>query len=63
MKGADEMGREGMHEKRREVKGQDGAGWEGREIEGKFRIRRGTDITPHLDNITQILDIALLCIN
>lgn len=27
------------------------------------KLKESSGITPHLDNITQILDIALLCIN
>lgn len=53
------MGMEGMDEKRWEVKGQDEMvqDGKGRELKGS------SGITHHLDNKTQILDIALFCIN
>ena len=34
-----------------------GRDWKGKELKGS------SGITPHLDNITQVLDIALFCIN
>ena len=59
IEGTNEMGMEGMDEKRQEVKVQD------KMVQnGKGRVLKGSSgITPHLDNKTQILNIALLCIN
>lgn len=60
----DSTGQDGMawHRRARHRTARDGTGRDKKGREGKVG-KYWTGIPPHLDNITEILDVTLLCIN